>query len=112
MKNWLITGVTAAGLMLTSTAMARVDLGMSIGVPGVIMGGPSYPAPIYVVPQPFYESPVYYYRPAPVYVAPPQVIYPGSVYYRNNYYRGGDRYWNGRGYDRDHNHGPDRRPRN
>ena len=39
MNKWLIAGATAAGLVISSAAMARVDVGISIGVPGVV-----YPA--------------------------------------------------------------------
>jgi hypothetical protein len=98
MKKWLIAGVGAAGLLISSAALARVDVGISIGVPGVI-----YPAPVYVAPQPVYvpPPPPVYYRPAPVYVAPP-VVYPAPVYYRG----GGGRYYD-RGYyhGRGHGHG-------
>ena len=44
MKKWLIAGVGAAGLLISSVALARVDVGISIGVPGVV-----YPAPVYVL---------------------------------------------------------------
>ena len=36
MKKWLIAGVGAAGLLISSVALARVDVGISIGVPGVV----------------------------------------------------------------------------
>lgn len=87
MKKWLIAGIGAAGLMISSVALARVDVGISIGVPGVV-----YPAPVYVAPAPVYVAPPppVYYRPAPVYVAPPPVVYPGPVYY------GGGRYYDRR----------------
>ena len=46
MNKWLIAGATAAGLVISSAAMARVDVGISIGVPGVV-----YPAaPVHVAP--------------------------------------------------------------
>ena len=96
MNKWLIAGATAAGLVISSAAMARVDVGISIGVPGVVYpAAPVYvapPPPVYVAPAPVYAPPPpVYYRPAPVYVAPP-VIYPAPVYYR-----GGGRYWHDRG---------------
>ena len=84
MNKWLIAGATAAGLVISSAAMARVDVGISIGVPGVVY--PAAPATwrrphVYVAPAPVYaRRPPVYYRPAPVYVAPP-VIYPAPVYY-------------------------------
>ena len=85
MNKWLIAGATAAGLVISSAAMARVDVGISIGVPGVVYpAAPVYvapPPPVYVAPAPVYAPPPpVYYRPAPVYVAPP-VIYPAPVYY-------------------------------
>lgn len=49
MKKWLIAGVGAAGLLISSVALARVDVGISIGVPGVV-----YPAPVYAAPAPVY----------------------------------------------------------
>lgn len=71
--------------------MARVDVGISIGIPGII-----------------YSQPDYYYP--PVYVAPPPVVVvPGPVYgygpyYRTRYYREGwrrdNRYFKNRGHDR------------
>ena len=47
MNKWLIAGATAAGLVISSAAMARVDVGISIGVPGVV-----YPAAPVVAPPP------------------------------------------------------------
>ncbi len=98
MKKWLIGSIAAAGLVISSAALARVDVGINIGVPGF------YPAPVYVAPPPvYYPPPPVYYRAPPVYVAPPRYVYPAPVYYR-----GGDRHWNrghyGRG-DRDHRRG-------
>ena len=43
MKKWLIAGAGVAGLLISSVALARVDVGISIGVPGVV-----YPAPVYI----------------------------------------------------------------
>ena len=82
MNKWLIAGATAAGLVISSAAMARVDVGISIGVPGVVTRPlPSRGAapPCTWRRRPSTRRPVYY-RPAPVYVAPP-VIYPAPVYY-------------------------------
>lgn len=53
MKKWFVAaGIGAAGLMLSSAALARVDIGVSIGIPGVV-----YPAPVYVAPAPVYAPP-------------------------------------------------------
>lgn len=76
MKKWFVAaGIGAAGLMLSSAALARVDIGVSIGIPGVV-----YPAPVYVAPAPVYAPPPVVHYPAPVYVRP-QVVYPAPVYY-------------------------------
>ncbi|HUG58692.1 MAG TPA: hypothetical protein VL002_10685 [Candidimonas sp.] len=79
MKRLALFAAGAAIAMLSSTAaMARVDVGISIGVPGVI-----------------YSEPDYYYPPVR-YVAPPRVIVVperhyrrgyGPRYYRESYYR-------------------------
>ena len=87
MKKWLIAGVGAAGLLISSAALARVDVGISIGVPGVI-----YPAPVYVAPPVVYPAPVYYRG-------------GGGRYYDRGYYHGrghGHGHYRGRGHgDRD-----------
>jgi|SRR5690606_29246017 hypothetical protein len=76
MKKWFIAGIGAAGLLISSAAMARVDIGVAIGIPGVVI-----PAPVYVAPQPVYVAPPppVYYQPAPVYR--PRYVYPAPVYY-------------------------------
>jgi hypothetical protein len=76
----LLAGVALIGL--SGTAAARVDVGISVGIP----------APVYYAPRPYYAPPpqvVYapapvYYAPAPVYYAPPPVYYgpPAVVYGR------------------------------
>lgn len=103
MKKWLIVGIGAAGLLLSSVAMARVDIG--IGVPGVIFSDPSYPAPVYRVPPPVvYVDPPVYYRPGSVRVQP-RVVYPGpTYYYRGDYYREHRNHDDRRG-GRGHGHG-------
>ena len=74
-----LLGVVAIGA--SGVAMARVDLGVNIGVP----------APVYVAPQPVYAPPPpppVVYQPAPVYAAPPAIVIGWH----------GDRYWDGRRY--------------
>lgn len=87
---------TAALLFAAAPAMARVDVGVNIGVP--IYGAP---APVYVQPQPVYvQPPPVYVQPRPVYVHPRP--YYGDRYYRHRHY-----------HDRDHDGVPnryDRRP--
>jgi hypothetical protein len=99
MKRWLMAGFGAVSLMVAASAMARVDVGINVGVPGVIYGGPAYvaPPPVYYAPPP----PVYY---GPRYVAPPPVyVYGGPRYYhgpgRWDHRRGWDRGYRGRGWD-------------
>jgi hypothetical protein len=74
----LVGGVTIAA---SGAAMARVDLGINLGVP----------APVYVAPQPVYAPPPpppVVYQPAPYYAAPPALVIGWH----------GDRYWDGRRY--------------
>ena len=89
----------AAGLLLGATlmlgatpAMARVDVDLNIGIPGVYV----QPAPVYVQPQP------YYVEPAPVYVQPrPVYVQPRPVYIEQPY----QREWRERHWHRHHRHG-------
>jgi hypothetical protein len=70
MRKRIATLLAGAALIgLSGTAAARVDVGISLGIP----------APVYVAPPP----PVYYVPPRPVYVAPPAPVYyaPAPVYY-------------------------------
>lgn len=75
----------AAGLLLGATlmlgaapAMARVDVGVNIGIPGLYV----QPAPVYVQPQPYYVEPEpVYVQPRPVYMQPrPVYVQPEPVY--------------------------------
>jgi hypothetical protein len=116
----LLTAAAAliAGAVLTLTAspaMARVDVGVNIGVPGVYAPAPVYVPPPTVVVQP---RPVYV-PPAPVVVQPrPVYVQPAPVYVDRPYWR--ERHWQhhgpyGRGWDRDGDGVPnryDRRPNN
>lgn len=73
----LIGGATIAA---SGAAMARVDLGINLGVPA---------APVYVAPQPVYAPPPpVVYQPAPVYAPAPAIVIGWH----------GDRYWDGRRY--------------
>ena len=75
MKKLVLTTVLAAVALSATTANARVNLDVGIG-----LGQPAYvaPAPVY------YPPPVY--EPAPAYYGPP-VLYP-------SYYNGRDRHRN------------------
>jgi hypothetical protein len=79
-KNLKIAALIAGGaLMLSATsAMARVDVDVNIGVPGIFVP----PAPVYVQPQPVYVQPrPVYVEPRPVYVEPrPVYVEPRPVY--------------------------------
>ncbi|CAM5197537.1 hypothetical protein CDEF62S_03089 [Castellaniella defragrans] len=91
----LVLGAMAAGPVAQA---GGVNLGISIGVPGVIIGGP----PVYYAPPP---PPAYYYGPPAVVVAPGPVYVPGPRYYgwRGPRYYGRHvdarwgRHWNGHG---------------
>lgn len=63
----LIAG--AASMMAAGPAMAHVDVGISIGVPGF------FPAPVYVEPQPVYV------QPQPVYFEPRSVYFQSQPVY-------------------------------
>ncbi|UHL66143.1 virulence factor [Paralcaligenes sp. KSB-10] len=96
MKRLLLAGIAAVALLGSSAAMARVDVGISIGIPGIVYGEPYYPPVAYVAPPPVVVVPRY--APVPVY---------GPRYYRDGFieYRGwrGDRGWHGdRGRGRGH----------
>jgi hypothetical protein len=92
-KRLIVAGLGAAALMISSAAMARVDVGIAIGIPPLVAPAPVYvaPAPVYVAPPPVYAAPVYA---PPVVVAPRPYYYPGPVIYggyRGGYYHGGPR---------------------
>ena len=74
MKKLLMAGVAAAAMLVGGSAMARVDVDISIGGPAVI-----------------YSEPEYYYPP-PRYERPRVIILPERVYrqhpgYKTRYYR-------------------------
>ncbi|MGO4327932.1 hypothetical protein AB4Z48_26440 [Cupriavidus sp. 2TAF22] len=91
MKRWLLAGLALLGVMASGAAMAHVSVGVAVGVPGVVVGGPAYyPPPAYIAAPPVMVAP------APVYYGPPPVVVrPAPVYYGPGYY--GPRYY-GRGY--------------
>jgi len=67
MKKLLLAFAATAALMATAPAMARVDVGISIGIPGLIYTAPDY----------------YYYPPPPVrYIERPRVIVVPERHYR------------------------------
>ncbi len=100
MKRLLLAGIAAVALLGSSAAMARVDVGVSIGIPGIVIGGPAYYPPVYVAPPPVVVVPGPIYAPVPVYG--PRYYREGFVEYRG-YRRGYARgHWNkyrGRGHD-------------
>jgi PXPV repeat-containing protein len=96
MRKSIATLLAGAALIgLSGTAAARVDVGISLGIPAPVYYAPRpvyAPPPVYYAPAPVYyaPAPVYYAPPAPVYYGPPAVVYGG---------RGWHRGWNG------HHHG-------
>src|SRR5690242_1562882 len=79
--------LAAAAAFAAPAAQAHGGFSLSIGLPGVVVGAPYYPAPVYAAPAP---APVYVAPPV-VYTPPPRVVYYGPrVVYRAPYhYRGG-----------------------
>ena len=101
MKRLLLAGAATLALLGSSAAMARVDVGISIGIPGLIYGAPEYYPPVryverprvIVVPERIY-TPVYGYAPR----------YYGDGYYEHRGWRGN----RGRGHWKHHRgHGRD-----
>lgn len=84
MKKYLAisAGLLAGTVMMLSAApaMARVNVDVNIGVPGVF-----YPAPVYVQPRPVYV------QPRPVYVQPRPVYYKQKHHRKHHYYSRHDR---------------------
>ncbi|MDB5763203.1 MAG: virulence protein [Herminiimonas sp.] len=121
MKKYLtVAAGLAVGAMLISAAapaMARVDVGVNIGVPGIYV----QPAPVYVQPQPIYVQPrPIYVQPRPVYVQPgPVYVQPQPVYVERYHQHWREHQWHERQmraqHDRDGDGVPnryDRRPDN
>ncbi|MDF3883452.1 hypothetical protein [Cupriavidus basilensis] len=114
MKRWLLAGLALLGALASGAAMAHVSVGVAIGVPGVVVGGPAYyPPPAYVAGPPVVMAPApVYYGPPPVVVRPAPVYYgPGPAYYGPRYYGRGyyGRGYYGRGYYGPPGHGHDHR---
>ena len=84
----LLAGAALIGI--SGTAAARVDVGISLGIPAPVYYAPR-PAVVYAPPAPVYyaPAPVYYAPPAPVYYGPPPVYYGPP----RGYYRHGHRHW-------------------
>jgi hypothetical protein len=97
MKRLLLTGAAALTLLCSSAAMAHVNVGISIGIPGVILSQPDY-----------YVPPVTYVEPPRVVVVPGRVYRPVPVY-RSRYYRENYRVYHGHPghghWDHHHDHG-------
>ncbi len=81
----IAVGLFAAMTVLAAApAMARVNVDLNIGVPGVY----TQPAPVYVEPRPVYVQPrPVYVEPAPVYVQPHPVYVQPSPYYAEQHRR-------------------------
>lgn len=98
-KCLMAAGLGVLALSLAGPASARVDVGVSIGIPGVIVAPapvyvapppPVYVAPGYVMPRPYYGAPPVYGRPVVV-MPPPPHYYGGrgkAPYYREGHHHG------------------------
>lgn len=106
MKKYLsiLAGMVAGTLALVANpALARTNVDIHIGIPGVIY---AQPAPVYVQPQPVYVQPrPVYVQPQPVYVQPrPVYVQPRPVHvgrHHRNGWRDQDRDGVANRYDRD-----------
>lgn len=87
-KPLLASAIGLAALVGASTAHARADVFLSIGIPfGVVQ-----PAPVYVQPQPVYVEPApVYVQPQPVYVQPRPVYHHGHRHGRRGPWGDADR---------------------
>ncbi|MFC4298376.1 MAG: hypothetical protein WBF84_03130 [Castellaniella sp.] len=76
MKKSIVAAGLLAGVLMAGPAAhaGDVDVGISIGIPGVVWGGPAYYPP----------PPPPYYRPRVV-VVPEPVYGPGPGYYRQGW---------------------------
>lgn len=89
MNRSLLIGVAVLGLACSSSALAHIDVGIAVGIPGFAFGVPGA-----VVAPPAYYPPVEYAVPAS-----PMVLVPAPLpaYMPHEGYR-----WRYRRYDRDH----------
>jgi hypothetical protein len=101
MKRILLAGAAALAMMCSTAALAHVNVGISVGIPGVVIGAPGV-----VVAPPAYYPPVEYVAPPPpppvVVVPPPVRVYTpvyGWRYGQRGYWRGhhwhADPHWHG-----------------
>jgi len=80
-----LAGALVAAAAFAPAAQAHGGFSLSIGLPGVVVGAPYYPAPVYAAPAPVYVAPppVAYTRPRVVYYAPrPRVVYRAPYWHR------------------------------
>lgn len=73
MKRSLLAGAAVLAMTVSTAAMARVDVGIAVGIPGLAFGVPGV-----VVAPPAYYPPVEYVAPPPppvVVVPPPRAVY-------------------------------------
>ncbi|PLC53004.1 virulence factor [Pollutimonas nitritireducens] len=90
MKRLLLAGAATLAMLGSSAAMARVDVDISIGVPGVIYSEPDY-----------YYPPVRYVERPRVIVVPERRYHRPVTVYGPRYYR--EDYRDGRHYRKHHN---------
>jgi hypothetical protein len=91
MKKSIVAACLFAGALMAGPAAhaGDVDVGISIGIPGVIWGGPAYYPP----------PPPRYYYPRPHVVVVPEPVYVRGPGYRYGWveHDHGDRHWKGHG---------------
>jgi len=85
-NRWMSLAIVAGlAFGVSSAAFAHVDVGVNIGIPGVVVAPPP---PVYV-------------QPEPVYVAPPPAVVIAPGWYGDRYYDG-RRYWDRREWEHHH----------
>ncbi len=100
MKRLLLAGAAVLAMMGSTAAMARVNLDISIGVPGIVYSTPDY----YYPPVRYVERPRVivvpkhrYYRPARVAPRAYREGYRDGRHDSKHYRRGNDHNWRGHG---------------